>query len=524
MEAPASGSPAGTRAPSTPPGRLQDALLAGSLANLLFVETWAELLFDADGGYFNKLPVARHTLLALLANLTWVGTVSWLILRGVRRTRSVWLRRLVVLTTTLVLVLAANYVRVQVLGWSLGGLLRFGGLPMVGVLGLAVLGGLLRFHSLAARVEMAVLGILSPLAFLTVGRVLLVLSGMITIRQHEGDVPVAGMLKDAPPAPRVVWVIFDEMDERLAFAERPKGTRLPEFDRLQRESLVLTNAYPPGSCTLISMPALTTGRAVRRSQARGHSTLELTLEGEEGTVAWHLLTNVLDRVRALGFNTAAVGWYHPYDRVMGRSLSRVTWYPYMWFEMVRGDTFIECLWHQITAISFVEHRRRLAKDYEAAMKEALPLAADPAINVSLIHLPVPHPPGIYDGAHERLSLTQFGRLQGYLNNLELADRSLGRLREHLTATGAWSNTWLIASSDHWWRQSRSSDHRVPFLLKPPAPVKARVFGGMVNTLVTGDLILAILQGEVTDTDSAAAWLEQHTVEAPPSYEESGAEH
>lgn len=511
-------------AAANPPGGLKDALLALSLANLLFVETWAELLFDADGGYFNKLPVGWHALLALLFNLTWVAVVAWIILRAVRQTKSAWLRRLVVLAASLVLAQAANYVRVQVLGWSLGGLLRFGGLPMVGLVGLIGLGVLLRFHSLAARVEMAVLGILSPLAFLTLGRVLLVLSGVIEIRQHTEPGSAAGMLNEPQHAPKVVWVIFDEMDQRLAFTVRPEKLRLPEFDRLMGESISLTNAFPPGHCTLISMPALTTGKAVRRSRATGHSSLELTLQGEDDVVRWESLTNVFDRARALGFNTAAVGWYHPYDRVMGRSLSRVTWYPYMWFEMVRGETFLECVWNQITAISFVEHRRRLAMDYEEAMLDALPLAADPAIGVSLIHLPVPHPPGIYDGARGRHSVTQFGRLQGYLNNLRLADLALGRLREHLTAKCAWTNTWFIASSDHWWRQSRSGDHRVPFILKPPAPGKGEVFGGMVNTIVTGDLILAILRGEVTDTGSAIAWLEQRTVSEPPSYESMGTAH
>lgn len=496
---------------------VKDALLALSLANLVFIQTWAELLFDADGGYFNKLRVEWFTLLALLANLVWAGTAGWLILRGVRRTRSVWLRQLVVLITTLALMQSANYVRVQLLGWSLGGLLRYGGLPTVGLLGLVGLGILLRYHALVGRVEVALLSILSPMAFLTVGRVLLVLPGLSTIRQHDGNVDVAGMLNTTARSPRIVWVIFDEMDERLAFSERPMGLLLPEFDRLREESLVLTNAYPPGDCTLISMPALTTGRAVRQSKATGPATLELSLGDGSPGVRWGDLTNVFDRIRSLGFNTGAVGWYHPYDRVMGRSFSRVAWYPFMWFEMARGRSFTECLWNQITAVSFVEHRRRLGADYGQAMSDALSMTTDPGLTVSLIHLPTPHPPGIYDGRREHLSVTQFSRLQGYLNNLRLADRSLGQLREHLAAQGLWSNTWFIASSDHWWRQSGSGDHRVPLLVKPPAQAGPEVFGGLVNTVITGDLILAILRAEVTDLATATEWMGRHIVKSPPDY-------
>ena len=44
---------------------------------------------------------------------------------------------------------------------------------------------------------------------------------------------LAPPLRGDTSQPRVVWLIFDELDERVAFAARPANLSLPEFDRLR---------------------------------------------------------------------------------------------------------------------------------------------------------------------------------------------------------------------------------------------------------------------------------------------------
>jgi hypothetical protein len=72
---------------------------------------------------------------------------------------------------------------------------------------------------------------------------------------------------------------------------------------------------------------------------------------------------------------------------------------------------------------------------------------------------------------------------------------------------------LIISADHRWRKSDlydgKIDHRVPFIVKAPG-----TRGGVgqelafpVDTVMTHDLILAILRGKVTDSLSALAWFQ-----------------
>lgn len=63
---------------------------------------------------------------------------------------------------------------------------------------------------------------------------------------------------------RIVWLVFDEADQRLAFGERAATLKLPEFDRLRSQSLFATIAYPPANQTLSSMPALINGKLYPR--------------------------------------------------------------------------------------------------------------------------------------------------------------------------------------------------------------------------------------------------------------------
>src|SRR5262249_56942805 len=64
-------------------------------------------------------------------------------------------------------------------------------------------------------------------------------------------------LKRTPPSlRRVVWLVFEELDQRIAFEARPPGLGLPELDRLRRDSLYADAARPPAGTTEVAIPAL----------------------------------------------------------------------------------------------------------------------------------------------------------------------------------------------------------------------------------------------------------------------------
>ena len=290
----------------------------------------------------------------------------------------------------------------------------------------------------------------------------------------------------APPSlRRVVWLVLEELDQRITFEARPTGLELPELDRLRRESLYADAARPPAGTSEVSMPALITGRPVVAVTPVSPHDLELTFS--DGKAArWSAHPNVFARARAMGYDTAVIGWHLPYPRVLGSSLGLADWRPSDAHEQARGDTFGQALWNQWGSLAPPANVRRLVSQRAAELGDlAIRTAADDRFGLVLLHLPVPRPPGIYDRATGRLTPWNFtGAGGGYLDNLALADRMIADLRRGLQRAGLDDRTWLVVSAAQWWRASKrydgQEDHRVPFLVRPPDGGRARARGRRVQ--------------------------------------------
>jgi hypothetical protein len=345
---------------------------------------------------------------------------------------------------------------------------------------------------------------------------------------------------DSARAPRVLWLVLDELDQRLAFAERPGSLPLTQFDRLRSQSLYAPNAYPPGRMTELSMPALFTGRLVARTEPRGSDELLMWYGDRKGNIdeqprPWTAEPGIFAHARG----SALIGWFHPYCRVL-RGPSQCTWQdgPLLLGAVRRDATVAQAMWDQaestldtwfgLARLGLLPNRLRRereedVRDYQALFEAGKRAAVDPAHGFVVIHLPVPHPVGFYDRARGEF------RLDGapsYLDNLVLADRTLGELRTAMEQAGMWERTTIIVTSDHWWRADfwrrqpgwtpedeaaydGRLDHRVPLLLRFPFQSLPLVIARPLNTVLLHDLTLAILSGEIADAPAAARWLEAH---------------
>ena len=72
---------------------------------------------------------------------------------------------------------------------------------------------------------------------------------------------------------------------------------------------------------------------------------------------------------------------------------------------------------------------------------------------------------------------------------------------------------LIVSADHSWRESNLFDQRrdlrVPFVVRAPGQTNGVLYAPQFNTILTHDLVLGILRGEVSDASKVPDWLEAH---------------
>src|SRR5258706_1205237 len=182
---------------------------------------------------------------------------------------------------------------------------------------------LARFQQRAVHAIATLLVILSPFVLVTFAQM-----GWwiyeVNARMASADNPPAGAMTSDPSKPRVVWIIFDELDLRQAFLERVASVKLPEFDRLRGEALFAENAYPPHRITEMSLPSLLTGKMIAKVEPIGTDDLAIWLEGEPKPRRWSREPTTLSAASALGRNVDLVGWYHPYCRVFS-GLQRCYW-------------------------------------------------------------------------------------------------------------------------------------------------------------------------------------------------------
>ena len=294
-------------------------------------------------------------------------------------------------------------------------------------------------------------------------------------------------------APRVIWVIFDEWDEELTFAERPSRIQLPEIDRLRATGFSATDAIRPNMFTDWSMPALTTGIALEDVHPNGPAEFMIRPRDSGTYVRWSEQDTVFREARKMGFNTAVVAWAIPYCRVLKNDLSDCWWWSGSNQYNSVGSTLPEMLVNRPRSLFENIYRSPFGQSLsttrhiwvtENVVAKSLEVARDPGVGLALLHMPVPHPPYFYNaatGKNDRAATPITGIFhqtqEGYIDALALTDKIIGQLRRSMEQAGVWDTTTVIFSADHPFRHRPALDghpvsRRFPTLVKMAVRAKA----------------------------------------------------
>ncbi|HXG68857.1 MAG TPA: hypothetical protein VNO70_27410, partial [Blastocatellia bacterium] len=285
---------------------LKDAALALSLANLCFIQTWLSLL-----DYTKNFP-SYYQYVAALLSVGLLALLFWVAVRLARRSRSATAWQAARLAFPLALLIPLE----GILLLLLSGHRRVIELTLVIVaVALILLSDSQRWSRVIVRGAATITLMLFPFVLITFTQSAWAISSFSEGHTAfpPGDSNSSGN--------RVVWMIFDEMDYQIAFSTRPATLDLPEFDRLRRESIFATNAYPPADETSLSMPALITGKKISRIAQVNPSQILITYTGSDKAVNWNGEPSIFSRANEAGFSTALAGWYLPYCGVLGSSLN-----------------------------------------------------------------------------------------------------------------------------------------------------------------------------------------------------------
>jgi hypothetical protein len=508
---------------------VRDFLISLSLATLVLIGEWQYLL----GGSYSSPPIAAHFLAVMLCTFILAAVFSgamWLVRRSGETIH-----------------LAAKWLFLQTITFSLGLFLilsfpfQFAGLESAPALSAAfikvvlfcavivILPPLLLTRLVFFRWVLTLTMLCSPcVAYLFARAVWQML--------HPGQPAVVqGSLERlSTSGPRVLLLVFDEMSEYVAFAKRPAGLEMPAFDRLRRQSVTANAAFPPGRATIISMPALLAGRPMKEVAPSSRDELVVRYPGSKLFQSFTGTPTVFTDVRALGFGTAMIGWYHPYCSL----LQDLDFCAHTHADMVdqnieRGGVFAKSLdviadLPVLRSTDWTLRRKEQAIcssfESESAFLFQTTKAALPKFRSGLmiVHLPIPHPPA---KCGEGL----------YFRNLANADSHLQEIRSVMEASGTWEGTTVIVTSDHYWRThawqrdwrslqwtpeelnyiDADKDHRIPFIAKLPDQQSSLAYTNEFNTLLVSKLVRECLTEKIRTPEDLRAWLDMHRTDVAP---------
>lgn len=361
--------------------------------------------------------------------------------------------------------------------------------------------------------------------------------------------PPAAALAHSGEVHRVVWLLFDEFDQRLAFDLREPKVALPELDRLRAESFTASQAQQTAGWTTLAVPSLISGKLFERADLVDAATLRVYPEGSKTGVSWREEPNVFRRARAAGFNSALIGWHHPYCRVMGDDVVKCVEIPsgHPTAALLRETSASEAgPWGSIPFLFSLQWsnlrdifrpgdgegqsaggrdeyvQRRQQRQYFKIRDLVYSTAVDPKIDLLYAHFPLPHLFAIYNARRGDFTLS---RSLSYADNLALVDLTVGELRRKLEQAGEWDSTTLIITSDHGlrpelWRgrmgwtaelerlTGGKQTPLVPLIVKAAGAHDAVAYDRPFSSVLESDLVLAALKGELKSAEDVAAWIDR----------------
>lgn len=301
---------------------------------------------------------------------------------------------------------------------------------------------------------------LAAFAFCSISQILFVMLWKPAPHEH-----VANWAATPQPRthPKLVWIIFDELSYDQIFEHRAHNLALPNFDALRAQSTVFTHVQPEGTRTVKIVPSLLSGHSIDDFRFNYSNTLHVHYTGVHG---WHRLDGektVFNDAQKAGWRTGVVGWYNPYCTIYGAQIDNCYWNN---LDMVDGPmaqtasfgrnvyTPLAALFREVDSLERADRdhctfdvRTRLKTFLDLRQHTLDRLQADQS-DFLFLHLPVPHSPNIWSRIKD--DYTEWCD-SSYLDNLALADRTLGEMMDVLRSSPRWQDTTVIVQGDHSWR-------------------------------------------------------------------------
>ncbi|MEZ4752622.1 MAG: sulfatase-like hydrolase/transferase [Bdellovibrionota bacterium] len=507
----------------------QNLVMAFSMANLALYSLWSFLEIHTNSllsQYENESPYPA----TYIAMLTYLIAVTFLFHKALSwsQNRNVGARfagktlvtigALFILNTLRQLLRAKTGFEIFSFSYLRSELGLWGGVPLLLAFMGALFYGMARYRQPLLSTTRFFLHLMFPVAVFHAGWV-----GYKLVTDDYGPTKqMAPVAASASPQRRVVFVVFDTMEERSSFSHRVAGLELPNFDAFRAQSFYGTQVYSPGARTQYSLTAFITGRMIEKAVPESGNDLWVTFSGEDHPERFSNLPTVFTESHGMGMRSALVGWYHPYCRMLGYSMNSCHYFSANEPNEMRPRKTLGANLSMFGSRILGTHPKYhpVVGAFERILEQGKKDAANPDYNLVFLHFPVPHLPGIYDRKTETLAYRGEAPSseEHFWGNLALSDRALGEIRSEMEKTGVWETSAVILTSDHWWwhgepsnqiyRPDGTLDYRVPLMVKLPHEKVGLEYKAPFNNVLVHDLMLDLLRNEIPNAEALKAWVDQ----------------
>jgi hypothetical protein len=327
---------------------------------------------------------------------------------------------------------------------------------------------------------------------------------------------------------RIVWLLFDELSYDQTFAHRFPGLAVPVFDQFEHSSVNFEQLQPAGYYTEEVLPSLFSGDTMQRISSDLDGWPSFKVANQPGWHPFHAHSTIFAEAQRDGWSAGIVGWYNPYCRILAGTLD----FCYTRIPQGPDGTTSEnsALENAIAPIesnlsSIATGSRLLAEQHDEELRAILPqaqaLIRDEKIRFVFIHLPVPHPIGIYDR-----KTGQEGLGGTYIDNLALADRVLRDLMSTLATTASAPKTTIVICSDHSWRvpmwrsqpgwtkEEETASHgqfdpRPVLMIHFPGQSSEVPIAQSFDGIKLHDILVQMLHGDMNSQADLTSWLQDN---------------
>jgi hypothetical protein len=483
---------------------LEDALVGCSLVNLLYIDVW-RLLFAAKNtdAFFLTIGPLHYlaALLTVLAGGVLMVLAGWLVRRSPRLVQ-IPLRLAFLASVLIVLdrIRKSSDVAMPALMSHVMPALHALGKPGLAVAAIIIAALVAWFAFPLSRAYRMILLVLSPFVVFTLAKAPWMMATVDFAQFRDLPRPVHPGVK-APS--RAVIIVLDELDYENLYLKRPKDLQLPNFDALLANAVSFDSAITPGANTLESLSSYLLQRRVERLENTGPRSFVAHLYGG-GSLASDTARSVFAQPAAMGAKIGVIGFSLPYCRLdLAAAADFCDWVAFGngVGSSPTGDKFWHVVLRQLQTLHPYDNRRAHIRRTKRVLEKSVQFASDSTVSIAFLHLPLPHLPPIWDRKTNEFQ-DHSTNPDGYFDNLALADRVIGQIREGMVKSGTWASSTVVVMSDHPERtklaSKQSTDRRIPLFVKLPGMETGTRITDRVNSLFVTSLLPDLMAGRIRD--------------------------